>query len=127
MEKRTSLAGDNPRPRCPLGFNCFPERTSGPHPPASDGLWTDRDEQDWRECGQIARRHADEANREKPVTTSGDGPPERAERLEHAAISLANALPDEVLASLRPDWGNTNIAVIKQWRNQVLAEAKISA
>jgi hypothetical protein len=38
----------------------------------------------------------------------------------HAALSLAKSLPDSVVNSLRGDWAN--VAVIKKWRDDVLAE-----
>jgi hypothetical protein len=38
----------------------------------------------------------------------------------HAARSLAKSLPDELLETLRPVWGNTNVSVIRHWRDRVL-------
>lgn len=38
----------------------------------------------------------------------------------HAALSLARSLPDLILADLRHTWGNTNVAVVKHWRDEVL-------
>lgn len=44
-------------------------------------------------------------------------------RLIHAAKSLAANLTDEMLETLRAEWGNTNVAVLTHWRAEVLREA----
>lgn len=40
-------------------------------------------------------------------------------RFVHAAESLTVNLTDGVLESVRAEWGNTNVAVIKYWRDEV--------
>ena len=40
--------------------------------------------------------------------------------LEHAARLLAKSLPDEMLYTLRYEWGYTNAAVVRHWRDAVL-------
>jgi hypothetical protein len=41
--------------------------------------------------------------------------------LHHAAKLLALSLTDEMLDSLRADYGDTNVAVLRHWRAEVLA------
>lgn len=40
--------------------------------------------------------------------------------LMHAAKLLAKSLPDDMLESLRQEYGNTNVAVVRHWRDEVL-------
>ncbi len=43
-----------------------------------------------------------------------------APELEHAARLMAKSLTDEMLFTLRIEWGNTNAAVLLHWRTEVL-------
>ena len=42
----------------------------------------------------------------------------------HAATMLAKSLPDTILDEARELWGNTNVTVIKHWRDGVLNGAE---
>lgn len=44
----------------------------------------------------------------------------REASLEYAALLLARSLTDEMLHTLRVEWGNTNVAVLKHWQSEVL-------
>lgn len=46
---------------------------------------------------------------------------QQQEAMRHAATLLAKSLTDEMLHSIRIEWGNTNAAVLTHWRAEVLA------
>ena len=41
------------------------------------------------------------------------------EELKAATRSLLDSIPDNALDEVRGIWGNTNVAVIKHWKEQV--------
>lgn len=42
------------------------------------------------------------------------------ERLEHAAVLLAKTMTDGMLTSIAAEWGQTNAAVLRYYRKEVL-------
>ena len=50
---------------------------------------------------------------------------ERRLRFEHAAKLLAKSLTDEMLDSIRADYGSTNAGVLRHWRAEVLSTLPI--
>ncbi len=42
-------------------------------------------------------------------------------KLRHAAVLLARSLTDEMLHTIRVEWGTTNASVLEHWRAEILA------
>jgi len=64
-------------------------------------------------------RYADKLKAEAIRQSSTKETPTAA-NLEHAAKLLALSVPDALIEPLRAEWGNTNLAVLKHWRDEVL-------
>jgi hypothetical protein len=45
---------------------------------------------------------------------------EDIEPLAHAATLLAKSLTDDMIHTIRVEWGNTNAAVLAHWRSKIL-------